>query len=72
MTVQKDQPSSDTTEPQSDYDTGIILTPAALKVLWAALAAMVADVHAPQDQLTPEEWDVAHKLLDSLKEEIER
>jgi len=52
------------------HDTAIILTPRVTKVLWAAMAAMVKDVHAPQDNLTAEEWQVAGRLLATLNEEM--
>lgn len=52
------------------HDTAIILTPPVLKVLWAAMTAMVKDVHAPQDRLSPSEWEMAAKILQTLDEEI--
>lgn len=38
--------------------------------LWAALWAMVHDVHAPQDRLTPAQWLAAEQLLVQLDAEI--
>lgn len=42
-----------------------------VEVLWAALIAMVDDVHAPQDQLTDEHWIVAERLRHRLNEIME-
>lgn len=45
------------------------LSPLTQKVLWAAMWAMVQDVHSPQDMLTDEEWnhaDVVHRILDQI------
>lgn len=33
-----------------------------LKILWAAMVAMVDDVHCPQDNLSEEEWIRAGQL----------
>ncbi len=43
-----------------------LTTPAALKVLWAAMCAMTQDVHSPQDNLSPEEWAVADRIFAKL------
>ena len=42
-------------------------------ILWAGLLAMVHDIHAAQDNLTPEQWDRAEILfreLDKLVNEM--
>jgi len=50
-----------------DVPTTIDLTDGAnLKVLWAAMYAMVKDVHAPQDRLSGAEWQTAERLFESL------
>ena len=58
------------TKTAATHDTAIILTPPVLKVLWAAMAAMVKDIHAPQDMLSPLDWEVAEKVFMDLDEEI--
>ena len=37
-----------------------------IKVVWAALAAMVLDIHAPQDQLTEKEREIAETLFSEI------
>lgn len=37
-----------------------------IEILWAAMQAMVHEFHAPQDNLTPDQWARAEKLLASL------
>lgn len=32
-------------------------------IVWAAMQAMVSDIHSPQDLLTEEQWGLANKLL---------
>lgn len=41
-----------------------------VRVLWAALCAMTLDVHAPQDQLSSDEWMLAERLFISLDQEM--
>lgn len=48
------------------------LGPVERKVIWAALCAMVKDIHCPQDQLTEGEWLVASKLFDAFDREMNR
>lgn len=36
------------------------------KILWAAMHAMVNDIHSPQDNLTREEWAEAEWMLREL------
>ena len=43
-----------------------------LTVLWAAMAAMVVDVHAPQDNLTEDKWAAAETLWKRLDAEVNR
>lgn len=43
-------------------------TPAALKVLWAAMCSMTQDIHSPQDSLSEEEWEVADRVFAQLDE----
>jgi hypothetical protein len=42
------------------------LTEPELKVLHAAMIAMVHDVHQPQDNMTVDQWKVAEDLCDRL------
>jgi hypothetical protein len=44
--------------------------PTTLKVLWAAMTAMVADIHAPQDQLTATEWFWAESLYQKFDQAV--
>ena len=44
----------------------ISLDPQTLKVLWAAMLAMVHDIHTAQDNLTADEWSEAEGLYDLL------
>lgn len=39
-------------------------------VLWAAMWAMVKDVHSPQDNLTDDLWDRAERMLKELDEYV--
>jgi hypothetical protein len=41
----------------------LIIMSGDLKIVWAALCAMVLDVHAPQDNLTADEWEQAERLF---------
>lgn len=34
-----------------------------LRAVWAALVAMVQDIHAPQDLLSEDEWQAGEDLL---------
>lgn len=36
------------------------------KATWAALYAMVHDVHSPQDYLTDEEWEAAERQCEQM------
>jgi hypothetical protein len=40
------------------------------RILWAALHAMVNDIHSPQDNLTGEEWAEAEWMLRELDVKI--
>lgn len=42
------------------------MTPDETSACWAALVALVDDVHAPQDQLTLEQWSAAETLCAQL------
>lgn len=42
------------------------VSPETRQVLWAAMWAMAKDVHAPQDNLTPEQWNHAEVVLNAL------
>jgi hypothetical protein len=44
---------------------------AELIAVWAALYAMVEDVHAPQDNLTEAQWAAADRLLKQLTELVD-
>ena len=46
--------------------------PRDVEILWAAMTAMVKDVHAPQDQLTKAQWSRASALLARLDLEMNR
>jgi hypothetical protein len=48
------------------------LNKAEIHVVWAALQAMVNDIHAPQDCLSLEQWQVADHLLTRLDAEVNR
>lgn len=39
-------------------------------VLWAAMQAMVNDIHAPQDTMTPQQWERAQALLAQLDKSV--
>jgi hypothetical protein len=39
-------------------------------VVWAALQAMVNDIHQPQDQLSPRDWLIAEEMLARLDLEV--
>lgn len=41
-----------------------------LYVLWAAMQAMVNDIHAPQDRLTDKQWHLAEMMLKRLDSEV--
>lgn len=41
-------------------------TPKDIYVLWAAMVAMVQDIHSPQDNLTEQQWERAERLLQEL------
>lgn len=43
-----------------------LTNPSALKVLWAAMCSMAQDIHCPQDNLSADEWEVAHRLFAQL------
>lgn len=40
--------------------------PLIVKVLWASMCSMVKDVHAPQDNLSKNEWEMAERLFIQL------
>lgn len=40
-----------------------------LHTLWATLFAFIRDIHAPQDLMTDEQWQVAKAVFDFLNEE---
>ena len=48
------------------------LTNEDLRVLWAAMQAMVNDIHAPQDTMSEAEWDRAEFLTKALDREINK
>ncbi len=55
----------------------MILTPRKLSdntlmVLMAALQAMVYDIHAPQDNLSADQWLEATEICDTVTEELNR
>jgi len=41
------------------------------EILWAAMTAMVKDIHAPQDQMTKAQWKRADALMARLDREME-
>jgi hypothetical protein len=51
--------------------THISLSEEEIFVVWAALEAMVEDIHAPQDGLTEEQWELAARLLSELTHHID-
>lgn len=40
--------------------------PKTVKVLWAAMCAMVEDIHSPQDTMTLDDWAVANQIYQQL------
>ena len=40
--------------------------PAVVRVLWAAMCAMVKDLYAPQDMLTDADWRQAERVFQVL------
>ena len=48
----------------------ILLSVDDVHVLWAAMQAMVEDVHTPQDNLTEHQWTVARGLLTNLDDRV--
>jgi hypothetical protein len=48
------------------------LNPAEQYVVFAALAAMVADVHTVQDQLNDEQWSLAKKVYKRLTKVVDK
>lgn len=46
------------------------LTNGDVKIVWAALQAMVNDVHAPQDNMTEAQWNRAEELLNAVDEKV--
>jgi hypothetical protein len=40
------------------------------KILWAAMAGMVLDIHTAMDQLTAEEWELAEQIFNELDQEV--
>jgi len=49
-----------------------VLTQEELYVAFAAMTAMVHDVHAVQDQLTEEQWQRADDLVTRMETEVNR
>jgi hypothetical protein len=49
----------------------IALSPEEQYVVFAALCAMVEDIHTVQDQMTEEQWALAQKLLARLTKNVE-
>lgn len=47
------------------------LTNGDIRIVWAALQAMVNDVCAPQDNLTEAQWAQAEELLDALDGKVQ-
>lgn len=64
-----DQPEASQTTAPTFVD---VIGEVECKVLWAAMCAMVKDIHCPQDQLTEGEWLVAEKIFEALDREINR
>ena len=56
--------------PQDPPATFTLAEPEIL-VVWAAMLALVKDNHCAQDQLTPEQRQAAHLLLDRLTSRLE-
>ena len=54
---------------QLGYERG---SPQDTEILWAAMTAMVKDIHAPQDQLTKAQWERADAMMARLDREMER
>lgn len=50
--------------------TTLELDPDKLYVLWAAMIAMVRDIHAPMDQLSEENWELAEQLLKEIDDTV--
>lgn len=48
------------------------LDPVQLHAVWAAMISMVEDVHAPQDQMTEEQWMAAEAICKDLTAEMDR
>jgi hypothetical protein len=40
-------------------------------IVWAALQAMVNDIHAPQDEMSEEQWARAEELLEELDSKVD-
>lgn len=55
-----------TNAPQTTLE---LVDPAVKKVLWAAMCAMVEDIHCPQDSLTEAEWETAEAVFHALNAE---
>lgn len=50
----------------------LTLTKDELVAVWAALVALVEDIHAPQDQLSEQEWSSAEDLLARVTSMLEK
>lgn len=59
--------TNDLKVPQQSTDLN---DPATVKVVWAAMCAMVMEVHAPQDNLSADEWLLAAQILDQLNKAV--
>jgi hypothetical protein len=49
----------------------LVLVPEDIYIIFAALAAMVEDIHAPQDNLTASQWDRAEALWATVQEMVD-
>jgi hypothetical protein len=50
----------------------ILVEPDEVSAVFAALCSMVLDVHAPEDQLTEEEWAKAQTIFKKFEDEMNR
>jgi DNA-directed RNA polymerase specialized sigma subunit len=41
-----------------------------LNVVWCAMAAMVKDIHAPQDMMNDDDWEVAEQLWQRVEKKV--
>lgn len=55
-----------------DAPRAILVDPDEVSAVFAALCSMVLDVHAPEDQLTEEEWAKAQASFKKFEDEMNR